>query len=131
MAEMKNDISIPITGEIKIKAAIFKTPDNTTDEKPASATAAPTRPPTRVCEELEGKPHHQVSKFQTIAAIKAANITFRLITSGSTMPLPIVVATVSGKTRNAIKLKKAASKTATKGESTFVETTVAMEFAES
>jgi hypothetical protein len=34
-------------------------------------------------------------------------------------------------TRNATKLKKAAIQTAAKGERTFVETTVAIEFAES
>jgi hypothetical protein len=35
------------------------------------------------------------------------------------------------KTVNAIKLKKAAIKTAARGDSTFVDTTVAMELAES
>ena len=43
----------------------------------------------------------------------------------------MVVATLSGNTVNAIKLKKAAIETAASGESTFVETTVAIEFAES
>jgi len=63
--------------------------------------------------------------------MRAAAITVRLITSGSTTPFPIVVATLSGKTRNAIKLNVAANPTADKGDKTFVDTTVAMELAES
>jgi len=43
----------------------------------------------------------------------------------------MVVATLRGKIRNAIKLKKAAMTTAVNGDNTFVETTVAIEFAES
>jgi hypothetical protein len=46
-------------------------------------------------------------------------------------PLPIVVATLSGKIRKARKLNVAASPTAASGERTFVETTVAIELAES
>jgi hypothetical protein len=70
-------------------------------------------------------------RFHTIAATSAEAITVRFITSGFTTPLPIVSATFNGKTVNAIKLKKAAIMTAATGERTFVETTVAMEFAES
>ena len=35
---------------------------------PAAAMAAPANPPINVCEEEEGIPYHQVSKFQLIAA---------------------------------------------------------------
>jgi hypothetical protein len=49
----------------------------------------------------------------------------------SMIPFPIVLATCSPKKRNAIKLKKAAQKTAVLGVRTRVETTVAMELAES
>jgi hypothetical protein len=49
----------------------------------------------------------------------------------SMMPLPIVLATCRPKKRNAIKLKKAAQITAALGDRTLVETTVAIEFAES
>jgi hypothetical protein len=41
------------------------------------------------------------------------------------------LATLRGKITNAMKLKKEAMQTAAKGERTFVETTVAIEFAES
>ena len=47
------------------------------------------------------------------------------------IPLPMVLATCSGKKTNATKLKKAAQATAMRGESTRVETTVAIEFAAS
>lgn len=128
---MIKEITMPSSGAIKMNATIFSTPAVITDPKPEFATAAPTRPPTRVCEELDGNPHHQVSRFQVIAAIRAAAITVRLITSGSTTPFPIVVATLSGKTVKAIKLKNAAIITAANGDNTLVETTVAIELAES
>ena len=49
----------------------------------------------------------------------------------STMPFPMVLATWSPRKRKAMKLKNAAQTTARRGESTRVETMVAMEFAES
>jgi hypothetical protein len=45
--------------------------------------------------------------------------------------LPIVFATCVSKTRNATKLKNAAQRTAQRGDSTRVDTTVAIEFAAS
>jgi hypothetical protein len=47
------------------------------------------------------------------------------------IPLPIVLATWRPRNRKATKLKNAAHTTAYLGESTLVETMVAMEFAES
>jgi hypothetical protein len=66
-----------------------------------------------------------------MAATRADEITVRFITSGLITPLPIVVATFKGKIRNAMKLKNAAMVTAANGDRTFVETIVAIEFAES
>jgi hypothetical protein len=131
MAEIRNDITIPITGATTMKMAIFITPAKMTESNPLLETAAPTSPPTRVCDELDGNPHHHVIKFQIIAAHTAAKISGKLIIPGSITPFPIVVATFKGKTRNATKLNIAASVTAHMGESTFVETTVAIELAES
>jgi len=51
--------------------------------------------------------------------------------AGSTTPLPMVVATCTPSPKAATKLKKAAHTTATRGDSTRVETTVAIEFAAS
>lgn len=61
----------------------------------------------------------------------AAAMVDKLMTSGFTIPFPMVVATVRGKIKKAMKLKKAAHQTAAKGESTLVETIVAIEFAQS
>jgi len=84
-----------------------------------------------VCEELEGSPFHQVKRFQIIAAIIAEAIKERVMISALITPFPIVVATFKGKTRNARKLNVAARTTAASGVRTLVETTVAIELAES
>jgi len=114
-----------------MKAMILSKPAMTIEVIPACAKEAPTSPPTRVWDELDGRPHHQVSRFQVIAATSAPDITVILRTAGSTTPFPIVCATFRGKTVKAIKLKNAARATAMKGESTLVETTQAIELAES
>ncbi len=124
-------MTMPRSGATTMKMIILKTPENITEPVPELTIAAPTSPPTSVCEELDGSPHHHVIRFQTMAATRAAAITLRFITSGSTTPFPIVVATLRGKMVKAIKLKVAARRTAEKGDSTFVETTVAIAFAES
>jgi hypothetical protein len=129
--DITNDIIIPKRGATTINMTIFRTPANMTESNPFPATAAPISPPTRVCEELEGRPSHQVIRFQVIAAIIADEINIKEMISGLITPLPIVVATFKGKIRNARKLKTAASITADNGERTLVETTVAIEFAES
>src|SRR5688572_9748421 len=102
---------------------------------PACAMAAPINPPSRVCEELEGMPNHHVSRFQAIAAIRPAKITWRLIKGSCTdfeMVLPIANSPIIYfETKNAAKLKNAAHSTAWKGVSTLVETIVAIELAAS
>ena len=47
----------------------------------ACAIAAPAKPPISVCEEEEGIPYHQVSKFQKMAAIKPEKITGKVMKS--------------------------------------------------
>jgi len=128
---MMYDITIPRTGAMIIKTPIFKTPAKITDPNPLPAIAAPTNPPTSVWDELEGSHHHHVIRFHTIAAVTAAAIKFRVTISASITPFPIVLATERGKTRKATKLNVAARATAESGERTFVETTVAIELAES
>ena len=66
-----------------------------------------------------------------MAPISPPRTTSELTTVMSISPEPIVLATAVPKTKAATKLKKAAQKTAAKGDSTRVETTVAIEFAES
>ena len=63
--------------------------------------------------------------------MRPAKITEKVTTERSTMPLPTVFATAVPKKKAATKLKKAAQATALPGESTRVETTVAIELAAS
>ena len=58
-------------------------------------------------------------------------MTAKVTTWMSIIPEPIVLATAVPKTKNAAKLKKAAQITALPGESTRVDTTVAIELAAS
>ena len=76
-------------------------------------------------------PKYQVMRFQAIAPSSPPSTTSELTTVMSMRPEPIVFATAVPKRNAATKLKNAAQKTATSGESTRVDTTVAIEFAES
>src|SRR5512140_648655 len=114
-----------------MKAPIVARPFRTRLPAPAFAKAAPAKPPMRACEEEEGRPHHQVRRFQTMAPTRLARIRSGSTILGSTIPLPIVFATRVSRAKAAAKLKKAAQTTATFGERTRVPTTVAMEFAAS
>jgi hypothetical protein len=66
-----------------------------------------------------------------MAPMSPASTTSWLTTRRSIIPLPRVLATLVPRTKAATKLKKAAHSTAFWGESTRVETTVAMELAAS
>jgi hypothetical protein len=85
----------------------------------------------RACELLVGRPKYQVIKSHTIAPIKPPKITANVTAFRSIMPLPIVFATAVPNVNAATKLKNAAQTTAWPGESTRVDTTVAIEFAAS
>jgi hypothetical protein len=116
---------------MKMKATVLSTPLATSGPVPALATVAPTMPPISACELLDGMPYHQVITFQAMAPISAPKTTCWSTTPGSTMPLPMVAATFSWKTKIATTLKNAANATACCGLSTPVETTVAIELAAS
>ena len=70
-------------------------------------------------------------RSHTIAPISPAKITAKVTTLMSTSPAPMVLATAVPKVKAATKLKKAAHMTALPGDSTRVETTVAIELAAS
>ena len=57
-----------------------------TAPEPAEATVAPIRPPIRACEELEGRPTSQVSRFQRIAPTSAAKMTSARMPASLTRP---------------------------------------------
>src|SRR3954452_5885216 len=91
---------------------------------PCAASIDPTTPPMSACEELEGRPAHQVTRFHTIAPTSPAKTTVSVIDPASTMPPAIVAATWSE--RNApTKFRIAAPPTATFGGSARVEIEVA------
>src|SRR5512132_3859100 len=85
----------------------------------------------RAWEEEEGIPKNHVIRFQLIAPMRPPRTTLDVTTFTSISPEPMVFATAVPKTKAATKLKKAAQKTAASGDRTRVETTVAIEFAES
>ena len=126
-----NPSSKPTIGESTMNTAIFWNPLAINAPHPASATAAPAMAPTRACEELVGSPSHHVMMSHAIAPTRPAKITALLSTAGFTTSFAIVAATFVPKIRKAAKLKNAAHTTACCGESTRVETTVAIEFAAS
>src|SRR5438874_1133248 len=97
--------------------------------------AAPAYPPTSACDELVGRPRYHVRTSHAIAPIRPQRSTQSCqcgsIWRISTMSLAIVFATLVPRTAKATKLKNAAHATACNGERTRVETTVAIELAES
>src|SRR3954470_4655060 len=94
----------------------------------AEARAAPQRPPMSAWLELEGKPIHQVKRFQTMAPSSAHITVFKVMKWLSTKSLPIVLATAV-KARAPRRLKTVARAMAWRGVMTRVETLVAMAFA--
>ena len=84
----------PTTGAMKMKPAVLIMTSELTAPNPPAAIPAPAKPPISVCEEDEGIPNHQVSKFHDIAAINPAKITTSPICPETTSGLT-VFATVS------------------------------------
>src|SRR5829696_3665078 len=126
----RNPSAIPNSGDSGMNRMVFSRLPRSSAPKPALAIPAPANPPMRACDEEVGSPSHQVRKFQATAPTSPAKTTASLTTSGSTV-LPTVLATAVWKIRKAMKLKQAAQRTASRGVSTLVETTVAIELAAS
>ena len=121
----------PITGAKTIKSNVLYQPLKIITPKPLFAMAAPEYAPMRACDELLGSPKYQVIIFQKIAPTRPARITVAVTVLISTIPLPMVTATVVLNIRKATKLKTAAQTTACLGDKTLVETIVEIEFAAS
>ena len=119
----------PRSGEPIIGRMIFSTtPLQMTPSTPALAIMAPMRPPKSACEELDGMPKCQVTKFQTTAPTRAAMTTCRVTRSVSTIPSPTVLATLV-ETRAPRRLRPAAMSTAMRGDRARVDTEVAIALA--
>ena len=91
---------------------------------PSAASVAPTVPPISACEELEGRPKYQVTRFQAIAPISPANTIVVEDAPASTIPCPTVVATLI-ETKAPTKFSTADRATASRGDSARVEIIVA------
>src|ERR1035437_1750287 len=92
---------------------------------PAAAKDAPMTPPIRACDELEGIPKYQVSRFQVMPPQSPANTTVRLRAPELTSPLAIVAATLNDRKAPTM-LRAAERKTAIRGERAPVAIEVAM-----
>ena len=103
-----------MTGDRTAGRTTFETmPCHSTELPPAAASVEPITPPMRACDELDGMPNSQVTRFQMIPPIRPAATTVRVTTLVSTRPLAIVAATASE--RNApIRLSTPESATATR-----------------
>src|SRR3954454_17732297 len=60
---------------------------------PPTTQVAPMRPPKSACEELEGSPRDQVTRFHRMAPISPAKITTGLMSGSSTKQPEVVLAT--------------------------------------
>src|SRR5258708_14691509 len=101
----------PTSGDSTMASSVLISPLQTAAESPAFAMPPPTNPPIKACELEDGMPNPQVIRFQTMAPISAAKITWASMTLGSTMPVPMVRATLSPNTMKATKLKNGAQNT--------------------
>ena len=95
---------------------------------PAAASVAPTTPPISACEDDDGRPNHQVARFQQIAPIRPPKTTVGVIAPASTIPPATVAATLS-EMKAPTKFRIAAMVTATCGFSAPVAIVVAIAFA--
>ena len=83
----------PTSGDSTIASSVLERPPQTAAENPAFAMPAPTRPPIKACELLEGIPSAQVIRFQAMAPTRAPKMTCASTTLGSMIPVPMVLAT--------------------------------------
>ena len=96
------------------------TPSALTPAPPTAASIAPTIPPMRACEELDGRPYSQVSRFQVMAPISPANAIVSDTWAASMMPVAIVAATFK-EMKAPAKFNSEAIVTAARGERARVE----------
>ena len=117
------------TGATTAGSTIFDiTTEKFTPEAPAPISTAPIRPPNSACEELDGSPSSQVTRFHRIAPTSPAKIIVGVTTASLTIPPEMVLATSVDRNAPAT-LSTAAISTATLGFSAPVATEVAMAFA--
>ena len=104
------------------------TPCQSTPCSPDWTRAAPMRPPINACEELDGRPNHQVRRFHAIAPNSAARSVWVVARSGLMRPVATLFATAVV-TNAPARFATAAISTAIRGVSARVPTDVAIAFA--
>src|SRR3954451_14593058 len=114
-----------MSGESTIGITTLSTiPIHCTDS--AAASAEPTRPPIRACEDDEGSPKYQVIRFQVIAPISPARTTTRPALPDGGWITPATVFATCCPRRAPTKFITAARVSAIRGVSARVETDVAI-----
>ncbi|CAM3411046.1 hypothetical protein MYIN104542_29370 [Mycobacterium intermedium] len=101
------------------------TPCQITPRTPTAAIVAPTMPPMSACDELEGMPSSQVSRFQTMPPTNPAKTNSSVTRLASIRPLAMVAATAVDKNAP-IRFKTADRVTAAFGASAPLAMEVAM-----
>ena len=115
----------PTTGETAPGITTFSTmPCHCTPLAPDWTSAAPMSPPISAWVELDGRPIHHVSRFQTIAPRSAARTVFWLASCASMIPFATVFATAVV-TNAPARFATAETPTAMRGVSARVPTQVA------
>src|SRR3954453_18217303 len=107
---------------------LFSTASKWIAPAPPATQVAPIRPPKRACDELEGSPRHQVTRFHKIAPTSPANITPGLMSVSPTSPPEIVFATWPDR-KAPVRFRQAATVTAVLGRNAPVAIDVAMALA--
>ncbi len=96
------------------------------------ASAAPHRPPIRACDDDDGRPRHQVSRFQAAAPISApAQIATPVVPIGTSMMSPPMVWATRTPAKPPSRFITAARPSAIRGVSDRVDTEVATALAAS
>src|SRR4051812_663418 len=95
---------------------------------PPATQVAPIRPPNSACDELEGNPRYQVTRFHKIAPTSPAKMTTGLMSVSSTSPPEIVFATSTDR-KAPTRFRQPATVTATFGRSAPVAIEVAIALA--
>src|ERR671931_2489314 len=103
-------------------------PCQRTPFEPDWTSAAPTRPPISACDELDGRPNHQVRRFQAMAPASAASSVCCVARFASMSPFATFFATAVV-TNAPARLATAAISTAIRGVTARVPTDVAIALA--
>src|SRR5215218_1524910 len=117
------------TGEISAgSTTLLNTVANRIASEPAATHVAPMSPPNSACDELDGNPRNQVTRFQVIAPTRPAKITTGVITASLTIPPEMVLATSTDRNAPA-RFRHPATATATLGRNAPVAIEVAIALA--